>query len=782
MSETKGAVVSKRKPAPIEKDFGESASVESNGALCERKTQRIFLLIVLAVLLVCIGLAGVAFWLSRKSPEDSLSLTGSCRGANVLLITLDTLRVDCLACYGHSTVKTPVLDAFAGGGVKFTQCSATAPITLPSHLSILTSTYPYVHGARNNGRFVADEPNITLAERLKELGYTTGAEVGAYVLHKVWGINQGFDSYRSEKEGVVRNEEWARARGLESEPAESVCDRAVEWLDQHGKEKFFLWTHFFDPHLPWVAPERFRRMYEHLQYGDYLAEISYVDEQLGRLFKKLEQLGVLENTIIVVTADHGEAIGAHEEPTHGYYVYDVTMHVPLMMDFPGNQRRGLRVTGQVSTVDIGTTILSLLGADAPDNVQGRSLLPLIEKPVAGSGLTAYGESVNAHDTYGFARLRCIRTDGWKYIHAPIPELYNLREDPNELVNVAARFPEQLAFLQDQMESLVKETMPDAGGGEAVQLSAEARQKLGALGYVGRYTSATDVPELELLYAFEGPDPKEMINVHNKFIRMRELQNSRNYAEAEKQLKELLADFPESAAFLDQMALLLEETEKWNEAAKAYENLLKIESGNALSHFRYAKVLGQLERIKDSISHFQKAVELMPKYIDAHIYYGLALIRQGDYESGIRSFKNALELDPTSERAYMGISEAFFAERRFEEMISVLRKGVQAIPASIQIKNNLAWHLSTLPDSEYRDGKAAVSLAEDMLAQAGGSSRPDLMDTLASAYAEAGEFERAVKTATEAISLAEKMGVDDLARELRERLKLFESGLPYHINR
>jgi len=722
--------------------------------------------LAVALILAVVAVVGVwGLWPGRGT-------AGRARGFNLLLITLDTTRADCLGCYGHPVVRTPNIDALAREGVRFTQCTAAAPITLPSHASIMTATWPFVHRARNNGRYLVDEGNLTLAEHLKAAGYATGAEVGAFVLDAIWGIGQGFESFRSAKVAVSGR----RFEGLNEEqsvPADDVCDRAVEWLGKHGSRRFFLWVHFFDPHQPYKPPERFQRQYD----DPYLGEIAFVDEQVGRLLGELRRMLLDERTVIALVADHGESRGEHEEPTHVYYVYDSTMHVPLILRCPGVLPAGRVCNAQVRTVDVAPTALALLGLKLMPGVQGISLLPLVEHPTEDIGLAAYGESVNAHEAYGYARVRTLRIDGWKYIHAPTPELYDLTSDPGERVNLAQREPARVTAMRDQLEAVIAEANPQSTRPSAPQLDAAAVERLAALGYVGGYAPKVLKDELQLLREPDGPDPKDHIAAFNQFTLAQAWAGAGDMAKAETMGRDLVAAEPGNPAFRDFLADLLRRTNRFQAAAEQYEALLELQPDNGPGHYRLGKVLGELERFDESVDHLRQAVQAMPEYPEAHAYLALGLERLGNRDDAVQHFQTALRLDPTHEDACMGLSGLLYQQGRAAEAVQVLRDGLRHRPDSIKVANNLAWYLATCPDAAVRDGAEAVRLA-GQVCQSAGTDNPAVLDTLAAAYAEAGRLAEAVATARRAIDLAVVAGQPDLAAKIRSRLTVYESGQPF----
>ncbi|MCP4594690.1 MAG: sulfatase-like hydrolase/transferase [bacterium] len=725
-----------------------------------------------------VGIMTLLLWGPWNRRTRVSPLAGRAAGHNVLLITMDTTRADYLGCYGHSVVQTPRIDALAREGAMFTQCSSCVPITLPSHASIMTGTYPFAHRARNNGRYLADEGNVTLAERLQQAGYLTGAEVGAYVLDAIWGIDQGFEHYRSEKTLEQHGNRFERLTNLESEPADAVCDRALEWLGKCGTEKFFMWVHFFDPHLPWHPPERFKQRYAGGLIGDYMAEISFVDEQIGRLMDELDRRGLAERTLVVLTADHGEGLRDHQEFTHTYYVYDATMRVPLIVRQPGVIPAGRKTDAQVRTIDVAPTILAMLGLPPEDNAQGASLLPLLEGSTKDLGLGAYSESVAAHEAHGYSRLWSLRADGWKYIHAPIPELYDVRHDPAETVNLVASEASRTESMRDQLEALLGETADQASGTPAsVQLDAEASERLAALGYVGGYVPPTSKTEMELFRELAGPDPKQHIDAHNELLRARALEGKGDVEQAERILRSLLADAPSDPTYRGRLAMLLRKAKRFEEAAAEFKMLIGVQPDNALAHHRLGTILGELGRLEEGLVHLREAAEAMPDYPEAHAYLALALLDQGKPEQALGYFETAVTLDPTNDETRIGLGEALVQQGRFAEAMEILRAGLVLRPDSMMLANNLAWYLATLPAAEARGGEEAVRLAERVRRHLP-EDEPALLDTLAACYAEVGRFEDAASTAQQALDLAKARGVAELAEQIEMRLVLYRTGQPF----
>ncbi|MFQ5791844.1 MAG: sulfatase-like hydrolase/transferase, partial [Acidobacteriota bacterium] len=410
---------------------------------------------------------------------------------SVLLVTIDTLRADRLGMYGRGEAATPNLDRLADEGTVFLDAVAHSPLTLPSHSSILTGTYPTYHGVRDNGRFRLPEQIDTLAEILKRAGYSTGAFVGGFPVHSRFGLSQGFDRYDDRLTRSPATLAFTERR------AEEVVLAAREWRKGQEQGLYFLWVHLFDPHAPYDPPEPFRS-----QHPDrYAGEVAYVDHALGSLFSAIG-----EGALTIVTADHGEGLGEHGESTHSLFLYDSTLRVPLIFRGPGSPR-GAVVSEQVRTIDILPTLLELVGqAEACDACQGESLARLMRGEDR-EARTSYAETFFPRLNLGWSELRSVRRKGWKYIAAPKPELYDLAADPAELQNLASKKPRKLQELAAELSALETSTQ---GSLAASSRSLPDRATLSLLRSLG-YLSAGRPPPAEGPL----PDPKSRLAVWQK---------------------------------------------------------------------------------------------------------------------------------------------------------------------------------------------------------------------------------------------------------------------------
>ena len=384
-----------------------------------RTSRRRWLIVLVVVIAVVVG-GSVAF-------QHARSLARGTRPQSVLLITMDTTRADYLGCFGRTTAQTPNIDRLAREGTVFTRCTASAPLTLPSHASILTGVYPYVHGARENGTGRLAGSNETLAETLKAAGFATQATIASFVLNQQFGIGQGFDVYHDVPRPAVGSPLSAERRGDE------VCDDALAMLRSLAGQRFLLWVHFYDPHFPYVS-ERVKDELSPLAYAD---EIAFMDTQIGHLLSALRELHLERDTLVIAVADHGEGLNDHDEWEHGCFLYETTLHTPLIFRCPGVIPAGKTVSAQVRTIDIAPTVLELLHRPAWDQAQGVSLTGLFTGQKPDPDLAAYSETFLAQAEYGLSQLRSLTAGGWKFVWAPKPELYRLPSDPGEARNLVA---------------------------------------------------------------------------------------------------------------------------------------------------------------------------------------------------------------------------------------------------------------------------------------------------------------------------------------------------------
>jgi choline-sulfatase len=490
------------------------------------------LVLVLASAAVVLAVAGSTVlrgWArSRSADLSSLVGPGDADGYNLLLVTLDTVRADHLGCYGENDqAETPFLDSLCRNGVMFSDAVTSVPITLPSHTTIMTGLYPPNHGVRDNGTYRLAEERTTLAEDLRSHGYETAAFVGCFVLDARFGLNQGFDRYDFQ---VTRDGYRPGMVDFNERPASSVTDSVLSWLRERDRSSttspFFVWVHYFDAHLPYRSPLQALPRFSSRPYD---AEITFADQQFGRLLAELKRERVLERTLIVVVADHGESLGEHGEPTHGMLLYRPTVRVPFIISCPTLFTGTHRVSDQVvGLVDIRPTVEELLGVPPGEDVDGLSLV--------GSGVTPdraiYVETEMPHDLAGWSPLYAIRSHERKYIQAPRPELYDVTADPAESHDLSASDPADARAMEQRL-SIVAGAM--GGVGAERRLSDEERERLAALGYVQTGVAPSAGPLA---------DPKDMMPVYNDALRAERLYQERRIEEAAALATSVLERSPE----------------------------------------------------------------------------------------------------------------------------------------------------------------------------------------------------------------------------------------------
>src|SRR5215469_2198883 len=358
-----------------------------------------------------------------QTPKNRAAATPATniRRPNVLLITIDTLRADHVGCYGAKNIETPTLDALARDGIVFDRAISQVPLTWPSHAAILTGTYPFQNGVQDFTGHPLSSQFRTIAEAFKQAGYATGAVISSFVLDRSWGLARGFDYYDDAFSATAFQQ---RDLALVDRKAQESVDHALRWLEKTAKRPFFLWLHLYDPHSPYDPPEPYRTLYKDRLYD---GEIGYADHELGRLIASLKRHGAYDNSVIALVSDHGESLGDHGEREHGFFVYNSTIHVPLIIKAPAPPRfQRDHIVRAVEITAMGATLLELAGVkDAIQKQFQTSSLLMTEDTEE----TAYSETLYPFSSFGWSPLHALETVRYHYIDAPEPELYDLDADP-----------------------------------------------------------------------------------------------------------------------------------------------------------------------------------------------------------------------------------------------------------------------------------------------------------------------------------------------------------------
>lgn len=607
----------------------------------------------------------VAWWaLAHRGRPQS-------RGANVLLVSVDTLRADRLGVYGYGPAETPRLDALAGEGIVFEQVVSPMPLTLPAHTSLMTALDTSEHGVRDNGAFEIAAGATTLAEELHTAGYDTGAFVGAFVLHSRWGLDRGFtrydDSFEYERPGAIPGQVERRAA--------DVVDAALRWLQEPRKDPFFAWVHLYDPHSPYSAPEPWGERFADRPYD---GEIAYTDQQIGRLLDVIETAG-LGDTITVVTADHGEGLGEHGEPGHGMFLYDTTLLVPLILQLPDGELGGHRVPEQVRLIDVAPTVLELVDVDVPTAFSGRSLVDfLVGRP---DSRTAYAETFYPRWHFGWQQLHALRKDGFKYILAPRPELYDVDADPDESHNLAADEADFAASLRNEVEA-VQAAAVVAGPGE---LGAEAAEGLRALGYIG--SAPADLPEGPL------PDPKDKIGLFRRTSDAQGLLVSGRFAEAETMLEEVVAEDPRIVSAHLTLGNARFRQGDFDGAAEAFEATLELAPDHELALLNLGLAHRRLGERKTARADFEVLLSLDPRNASAHFQLGEMALEEGDPAAASERFEKAQEINDQLPGPHFGLGVAAFQTGRIEDARDAFRR----VASLVETYPELHYHLGLIAE-------------------------------------------------------------------------------------
>jgi arylsulfatase A-like enzyme/Tfp pilus assembly protein PilF len=716
--------------------------------------------LAVVALLVAIGVVIHPWWRTPRSEAQArarlLHLHPAPSTLNVVIVTLDTTRADRLGCYGATSVETPNLDGLAREGVLFEQATATVPLTFPSHSAIFTGLVPPHHGVHDNGGFFLDESRTTLAERFRGAGYATGAFIAAWVLDSKWGLAQGFDTYADKfdlsKYKVV-------SLGTVQKPGDEVMDEALAWMDGVRDRRFLSWIHLYDPHSPYEAPEPFRSRYKG---QPYLAEIAYTDQVVGRLLGWLREKKLLERTIVVVTADHGEALGDHGESTHSYYIYDSTTHVPLIIRTPWRLRG--RSHTQVGSVDLMPTILDLAGLPPQAGIDGRSLALALFDPAAELGHVSYSETYYPRFHYGWQHLRSLRDGRYKFIEAPTPELYDIAADPGETTNIYKAFSRRAEGLRARLHALAGETTAQAP--EQKQLDPETLQRLAALGYVG---NAVDVDPTAVL-----PDPKDKIGLYKMMHAARDLAQEERYAEAVSVMRKVVAEDPDIIDAYISLGNWLMRSKRGDEAIAAFQQVLSRQPDNSLAIVNLANVYRVRGQHDAAIEGYRTALKLDPKNPQNWFQLATLFLDLGRVHDAEATFREALKANPKMGAAYNSLGVIAWSRGQKDEAERLFRQGLELEPDLAGGRVNLARVLEARGDLGgaerlYREeleiyadsGKARFNLAQ-LLRQRG--DREGYLAELQLSIEKAPEFGPAFFfLAREELAAGGLTGAEELAR-------------------
>jgi arylsulfatase A-like enzyme/cytochrome c-type biogenesis protein CcmH/NrfG len=563
-------------------------------------------------------------------------------------VTIDTLRADHVGCYGYKQVETPTLDSLAADGVRFTHAYTASPITNTSHTTIMTGLLPSIHGVTDFAVPLAPD-HATMADLLKKRGYQTAAFIGAVILDSsslAPGLDRGFDFYDNFPKEPTTKERFGRVerRGME------VVQHAESWLEKHPSGPRFIWVHLFDPHDPYEPPPPYSEKYkDHLYDG----EIAYADSALGHLIANLKKAGAYQNAIIIVVGDHGEGLGEHGEDTHGLFLYDSTLHVPLILKMLGGAHGGEVIDNQVRTTDILPTVLSLTNVSAPSELSGESLVPLVNKQ-------SEAEHVLFSETdyplrFGWAPIHALRAENMKLIQAPRPELYDLKTDPGELKNAYSADSAQVKTLAAEMDKW------------ETKLPATAANKTGQ----------------------NLPDPKDKIAVQNMLHNAMLASDDNRAADARSFLEKAVQLDPSSSTALRQLGENEFATGDYAKAATHLKRACEIRPDDSTARFELGQALAKNGDYAGARDALEASLKLEPSQMPARLLLGRVYLKLNDPKNAEDQFEAAQLVDSNNSDARLGLAEAEVQQSKFSDALPDLETLAKQDPPNVEALQALA---------------------------------------------------------------------------------------------
>lgn len=641
--------------------------------------------------LLCVATLAVSALAAGQSDTSKPDAAAHPALPNIILITMDTTRADRMGFLGSKRGLTPNLDVLAKDAGVFTRAYSQAPLTPTSHTSILTGTFPQYHQVITFLiPLAADLPY--LPEILKGQGYSTAAFVGSLALDPNWGVpgfDRGFDTYGAgyKWEGYTPE---TRYETTEHRAAVVVKD-ALDWVSKHQQGPFFLWVHVYDPHAPYDPPPPYKARYTKEPYD---GEIAYTDEQLGKLFKQLKAWGLYDNSIIAMTADHGESLGAHGETEHGIFVYDETIHVPLLIKLPGKTTARKKVDERVELVDIMPTILQSLDMPVPEKVQGQSLLGFLA-PGTPEGDTAahawhdrgaYSQADYGHVAFAWSALQSLRTGKYLYIQAPRRELYEDAVDTKAEHNLGPSSSAVADTLSAKLEDFKKATT-NTGETPKAKLDSKNAAKLAALGYMAAHGESTLRGSRSTW-----PDPKDKIHIANTVLLINSIIENYHCAKAMPVIKKALITDPSIAmlhfflggCYLDKedyvkaipelrktveldpafthaqvnFGRALLKNHEYEEAATAFERAEKTEPNLMDVHVFLEVIYAQLNRVPDELHECRIVLEVVPDHFGSNLNLGRFLAKSGDLQGAIAPLEKAASIRPKGPMPHRYLADVY----------------------------------------------------------------------------------------------------------------------------
>jgi arylsulfatase A-like enzyme/Tfp pilus assembly protein PilF len=605
------------------------------------------------------------------------ALGGTAARPNIILITLDTTRADRMGFLGSKLELTPNLDTLARDSVVFSHAYSQAPLTPPSHATILTGTFPQFHQVNNFG--VPLSEGLPYAPALfKAHGYRTSAFVGALALDPeagtAPGFGRGFDTYDAGFAHTTPGKD--RYHSIERRGGEVVA-HALAWLNKHPKGPFFMWVHLYDAHDPYDPPEPYKSKYASALYD---GEIAYEDSALGKFLSRVRALGLYQGAVIAVMADHGEALGDHGEETHGFFLYDETIHVPLLIKLPGAVATEKLVQSRVRLVDVLPTLLQTAGITIPHEVQGESLLALTKAKPPDKDVTsapperpAYSETDYGQTAYGWSPLRSLRSGKYLYIDAPRRELYDQSSDRNAAHDLSATSSAVTTTLAGQLEAFRQKTSTSHAAPKAA-VDPEMQEKLAALGYVASSSANSKANASD-----QGVDPKDKIGIANAIHRANMLREDGKCADAVPLLRQLVSKEPGMVLLYTKLGQCLMLIKEYSEAVPVMRKLVELTPDLPQAHFQLGEVLLATENFSGAVGELEIVTAKVPRWHRARFVLANAYMRAGHVPEAVKEYSRLLETSPDDYEINLLLGRALLHSGEPGAALSKLKKAASLQP-------------------------------------------------------------------------------------------------------
>ncbi len=724
----------------------------------------------LTVLLAVIILTAFAAFLAALWPRSP-------KIRNVVLISIDTCRADFLGCYGYSMDTTPNIDALAKQGMLFENAISPIPFTLPAHCSMLTGTIPPYHRVMDNSDYILAKDNVTLAEILKEQGFNTAAFVSSFILDARFGLGQGFDTYEDDFDNSTGTKENNERIGGKT------TELALDWLEKNKDQRNFMFLHYYDPHFTYDPPGPFLSKFRNAQrlsnvtaevatalFGRYAGEIAYTDHCIGKVIDRLKQLDMYDSTMIVVTADHGEMLGQHGEVSHGFFIYQPAISIPLVIKLPGKSK-SVRVKNTVGLIDIVPTVCSALGIEPDQAVQGVDLLAYADEKFAGyPDRHLYCQSFES-TKYGANSLMGVVTDRYKYIQTTQPGLYDLPTDPAELKNLAEEQSNRARIMQDSLRRIIEESGRNNPDKANEASDAETLQRLESLGYIGG--------GIEEDFTFESnkEDPKDLVDYHVRMMAVGFYVQREQFELAQKECEKLIADRPSYFRPWFALGKMASVEEKYDQTVDYLGKSIELNPEHVQSYQGLAVAYEKLGKPREVMAQCARILEIRPNHVEAYFKLSKLLYEKGDFDAPLKYQNADLLQHPSYVEAAITLAKKLLEKKQVTRSFAGYKQILQLDPDSVEVLNALAWMQGASAMHGITNPSEAIRLAE-RACQLTDYQTPEVLDTLAVAYAAAGNYAKALQLSRKAATQAQKSAKLPLAARIGSRMDLYKRNQPY----